>query len=59
MGHHDPQILLGYSEGAIRIYRFRATVYSFKAPRVRSPIDLSEFTEFPGCKYIIEYKFIY
>lgn len=59
MGHHDPQILLGYSKGAIRIYRFRATVYSFKAPRVRSPIDLSEFTEFPGCKYIIEYKFIY
>ncbi|ORE10008.1 hypothetical protein BCV72DRAFT_260454 [Rhizopus microsporus var. microsporus] len=48
MGHHDPQILLGYSKGAIRIYRFRATVYSFKASRIRSPIDLSEFTEFPG-----------
>ncbi|CAO3660495.1 unnamed protein product [Rhizopus stolonifer] len=48
MGHHDPQILLGYSKGAIRAYRFRATVYSFKASRIRSPIDLSEFTEFPG-----------
>ncbi|KAI9264483.1 hypothetical protein BY458DRAFT_514175 [Sporodiniella umbellata] len=48
MGHHDPQILLGYSKGAIRIYRFRAIIYSFRASRLRSPVDLSEFTEYPG-----------
>lgn len=53
MGHSDPQILLGFSQGAILIYRIRASVYSYKASRIRVPVDLSEFTEFPGCKYNI------
>ncbi|KAK4514209.1 palmitoyltransferase akr1 [Mucor velutinosus] len=48
MGHSDPQILLGFSQGAILIYRIRAHVYSYKASRIRVPVDLSEFTEFPG-----------
>lgn len=51
MGHSDPQILLGFSQGAILIYRIRAHVYSYKASRIRVPVDLSEFTEFPGCEY--------
>ncbi|CEP09259.1 hypothetical protein [Parasitella parasitica] len=48
MGHSDPQILLGFSQGAILVYRIRASVYSYKASRIRAPVDLSEFTEFPG-----------
>ncbi|KAG2190384.1 hypothetical protein INT46_006954, partial [Mucor plumbeus] len=48
MGHSDPQILLGFSQGTILIYRIRASVYSYKASRIRVPVDLSEFTEFPG-----------
>ncbi|KAI8647317.1 hypothetical protein BD408DRAFT_439475 [Parasitella parasitica] len=48
MGHSDPQILLGFSQGAILVYRIRASVYSYKASRIRVPVDLSEFTEFPG-----------
>ncbi|GAA5805095.1 hypothetical protein HPULCUR_010608 [Helicostylum pulchrum] len=47
MGHSDPQILLGYSKGAVLIYRYRANIYSRTANRLRAPIDLSEFTEFP------------
>lgn len=50
MGHSDPQILLGYSLGSILIYRYRAKIYSYKAPRLRAPINLSEFTEFPNRK---------
>ncbi|GAA5816894.1 hypothetical protein MFLAVUS_010429 [Mucor flavus] len=47
MGHSDPQILLGYSKGAVLIYRYRANIYARTANRIRAPIDLSEFTEFP------------
>ncbi|KAI8056355.1 hypothetical protein BDF21DRAFT_161701 [Thamnidium elegans] len=47
MGHSDPQLLLGYSTGAILIYRYRANIYAITAKRLRAPIDLSEFTEFP------------
>ncbi|KAI8331435.1 hypothetical protein EDC96DRAFT_33588 [Choanephora cucurbitarum] len=48
MGHSDLQILLGYSLGAILIYRVRVNVYSYKASRLRGPIDISDFVEFPG-----------
>ncbi|KAI9355745.1 hypothetical protein BD770DRAFT_411520 [Pilaira anomala] len=47
MGHSDPQILLGYSQGAILVYRYRANIYATNANRLREPINLSEFTEFP------------
>jgi hypothetical protein len=50
MGHSDPQILLGYSKGAILIYRFRANIYVPTATRLRTPVILSEFAEFPDCK---------
>ncbi|KAG2207565.1 hypothetical protein INT47_004315 [Mucor saturninus] len=46
MGHCDPQILLGYSRGSILIYRYRAKIYSYNAPRLRLPINLSEFTDY-------------
>lgn len=50
MGHSDPQILLGYSKGGILIYRFRAKIYAMTATRLRAPVNLSEFAEFPNCK---------
>lgn len=50
MGHCDPQILLGYSRGSILIYRYRAKIYSYNAPRLRLPINLSEFTDYRNCK---------
>lgn len=53
MGHSDPQILLGYSKGAVLIYRYRANIYARTANRIRAPIDLSEFTEFPDCKVFV------
>lgn len=46
MGHGDPQIALGYSLGAVFIYRYRACVYSNNASRFRTPVDLSEYTEY-------------
>ncbi|RCI03531.1 hypothetical protein CU098_011224, partial [Rhizopus stolonifer] len=48
MGHSDLQILLGHSLGSILIYRVRANVYSYKASRLRVPIDISDFVEYPG-----------
>ncbi|KAI7902226.1 uncharacterized protein BX663DRAFT_512191 [Cokeromyces recurvatus] len=48
MGHSDPQILLGFSQGNILIYRIRSSVYSSsRSSRIRSPLDLSSFTEYP------------
>jgi hypothetical protein len=32
------------------MYRLRATEYKSRIKRLRSPIDLSEFAEYPGCK---------
>lgn len=52
MGRGDPQVLIGFSLGHLLKFRIRATIYSHKARRIRAPLDLSEFVEYPGCKVV-------
>ncbi|KAI8979326.1 hypothetical protein BDF20DRAFT_987609 [Mycotypha africana] len=48
--HSDPRILLGFTSGHLLMYRVRTQVYTYNAPRVRDPVDLSEFVEFKNRK---------
>lgn len=53
MGHKDPHVLIGFSLGHLLNFRIRATIYSYKARRIRTPLDLSQFVEYPGCKVVV------
>ncbi|KAI8981812.1 hypothetical protein BDF20DRAFT_863367 [Mycotypha africana] len=44
--HSDPRILLGFTSGHLLMYRVRTQIYTYNAPRVRDPVDLTEFVEF-------------
>ncbi|KAI8981620.1 hypothetical protein BDF20DRAFT_862087 [Mycotypha africana] len=43
--HSDPRILLGFTSGHLLMYRIRTQVYTYNAPRVRDPVDLTEFVK--------------